>query len=358
MSHTFLRKLAAAGSLLCLALAGTSGLARPVTDHLNRVVDVPDTVVRVAVADIFPYASVTCVYLGGCDRLVAMHPTSMAAAQKGLLGELYPEVKNVNVSVMRGAEVNLEALMALKPDVVFVNAGNKRLIERLEAAGLPALAVSTSKWDYNVVQTYAHWIELLDQTFPAQKHSAKALEKARAIEKLVRERTADIPHDQKRRVLFLVQYDAKRIVTSGSRFFGEYWASAAGAVNVGHDLTLEKGSAVINFEQILAWNPDAVFVTNFTRSSPQDIVRSTWHDWSGVQAVKTGAIYKMPLGLYRSYPPSADSPLTLLWMAATLYPERFADIDLAKEVQSFYQDVYGIAIGPDKARALFPAAHK
>ncbi len=45
-------------------------------------------------------------------------------------------------------------------------------------------------------------------------------------------------------------------------------------------------------------------------------------------------------------------------MAATLYPERFADIDLAKEVQSFYQDVYGIAIGPDKARALFPAAHK
>ena len=66
----------------------------------------------------------------------------------------------------------------------------------------------------------------------------------------------------------------------------------------------------------------------------------------------------MPLGLYRSYTPSGDSPLTLLWMAATLYPERFADIDLAKEAQSFYQDVYGIAIGPDKARALFPAAHK
>ena len=70
----------------------------------------------------------------------------MAAAKSGLLKELYPEVTNVNTSVMKGAEVNLEALMGLKPDVVFVNAGNKRLIERLESAGLPALAHTASAY--------------------------------------------------------------------------------------------------------------------------------------------------------------------------------------------------------------------
>lgn len=116
----FARKLSALAASLVLALSVgvfDTAQARAVTDHLNRTVEVPDKIERFAVADIFPYASVACVYLGGCGKLVAMHPTSMAAAQTGLLGELYPEVKNVDTSVMQGAEVNLEALMALKPDV-------------------------------------------------------------------------------------------------------------------------------------------------------------------------------------------------------------------------------------------------
>lgn len=134
----FIRQNLLVAGVLALSLSlAQSALARPVTDHLNRTVDVPERIERVAVADIFPYASATCVYLGSCRKIVAMHPSSMAAAKSGLLKELYPEVTSVNTSVMKGAEVNLEALMGLKPDVVFVNAGNKRLIERLESAGLP-----------------------------------------------------------------------------------------------------------------------------------------------------------------------------------------------------------------------------
>lgn len=345
--------------ILAASLAGTNALeARPVTDHLNRTVEVPDQIERVAVADIFPFASATCVYLGSCKKIVAMHPTSMSAAKNGLLSELYPEVININTSVMQGSEVNLEALMSLKPDVVFVNAGNKRLIERLEAAGLPALAVSTGKWDYNVLKTYENWIALLDQTFPGEGNASEALQKAHEVESFVLSRTRDLERKDRRRVLFLVQYDTKRIVTSGSRFFGQYWATAAGAVNVGEDVTLEKGNALIDFERILAWNPDAVFLTNFTKAQPGDLLKSKYHDWSGVKAVKTGAVYKMPLGLYRSYTPSADSPMTLLWLAITLYPERFGDVDLPSEVKRFYHDVYGIEISFEKARQLFPTVHK
>ena len=212
----FIRQNLLVAGVLALSLSlAQSALARPVTDHLNRTVDVPERIERVAVADIFPYASATCVYLGSCRKIVAMHPSSMAAAKSGLLKELYPEVTSVNTSVMKGAEVNLEALMGLKPDVVFVNAGNKRLIERLESAGLPALAVSTGKWDYDVMKTYENWIALLDKTFPGEGNAAAALQKAHSIEKLVAERTADIAPDKRRKVLFLVHYDGKRIVTSG-----------------------------------------------------------------------------------------------------------------------------------------------
>ena len=128
------QNLISACLLILSASLTTPVYARSVTDHLNRTVEVPDHIERVAVADIFPYASAACVYLGSCRKIVAMHPSSMNAARSGLLHELYPEVADINTSVMQGAEVNLEALMGLGPDVVFVNAGNKRLIERLRAA--------------------------------------------------------------------------------------------------------------------------------------------------------------------------------------------------------------------------------
>lgn len=180
------QNLISACLLILSASLTTPVYARSVTDHLNRTVEVPDHIERVAVADIFPYASAACVYLGSCRKIVAMHPSSMNAARSGLLHELYPEVADINTSVMQGAEVNLEALMGLGPDVVFVNAGNKRLIERLEAAGLPALAVSTGKWDYDVLKTYENWISLLDKTFPGEGNAATALKYAQRIENLSR----------------------------------------------------------------------------------------------------------------------------------------------------------------------------
>ena len=347
------QNLISACLLILSASLTTPVYARSVTDHLNRTVEVPDHIERVAVADIFPYASAACVYLGSCRKIVAMHPSSMIAARSGLLHELYPEVADINTSVMQGAEVNLEALMGLGPDVVFVNAGNKRLIERLEAAGLPALAVSTGKWDYDVLKTYENWISLLDKTFPGEGNAATALKYAQRIEKLVSERTSDLAPEKRRKVLFLVQYDSKRIVTSGSRFFGQFWCDAAAAINAAESISAENANAVINIEQVYAWNPDVVFLTNFTQAQPADLWENRLHDWSSVKAVQNKAVYKMPLGLYRSYTPSADSPLTLLWMAKTLYPDRFSDIDMTQETLTYYKELFGVDLDENAARSLF-----
>ena len=347
------QNLISACLLILSASLTTPVYARSVTDHLNRTVEVPDHIERVAVADIFPYASAACVYLGSCRKIVAMHPSSMNAARSGLLHELYPEVADINTSVMQGAEVNLEALMGLGPDVVFVNAGNKRLIERLEAAGLPALAVSTGKWDYDVLKTYENWISLLDKTFPGEGNAATALKYAQRIEKLVSERTSDLAPEKRRKVLFLVQYDSKRIVTSGSRFFGQFWCDAAAAINAAESISAENANAVINIEQVYVWNPDVVFLTNFTQAQPADLWENRLHDWSSVKAVQNKAVYKMPLGLYRSYTPSADSPLTLLWMAKTLYPDRFSDIDMTQETLTYYKELFGVDLDENAARSLF-----
>ena len=77
------------------------------------------------------------------------------------------------------------------------------------------------------------------------------------------------------------------------------------------------------------------------------------YDWSEVDAVKNGKVYKMPLGMYRSYTCGVDTPVTLLWMAKTVYPELFADIDITAETRAYYREVFGIELTDDQANGIF-----
>ena len=112
------------------------------------------------------------------------------------------------------------------------------------------------------------------------------------------------------RALILFNYGEGNIKTSGSNFYGQYWLESTGAVNVASELS---GMADINMEQIYAWDPDIIYITNFSRHMPEDLYENAipGHDWSTVRAVRERKVYKFPLGMYRWYPPASDTPLVL-----------------------------------------------
>jgi len=61
----------------------------------------------------------------------------------------------------------------------------------------------------------------------------------------------------------------------------------------------------------------------------------------------------MPLGMYRSYTCGVDTPVTLLWMAKTVYPDLFEDIDVIAETQAYYQKVFDISLTEAQAKQIF-----
>ena len=237
--------------------------------------------------------------------------------------------------------------MALRPDLVLVNAPDKRTRDAVRNAGIPAFGISPSKWHYDIIETHAQWMKSLSEIWPEHKGKGDLIDsRSKAIAKMVADRTKDLRPEERSKVLFLFRYDARQIVTSGRNFFGQYWCDAVGARNVAESVTADNANAIVSMEQIYAWNPDVVFITNFTAATPADLFdnKMAGHDWSDVKAVKDKRVYKLPLGIYRSYTPSADTPLTLLWMAKQVYPSRFADIDLTKEVKAWYKDVFGVTL--------------
>lgn len=325
-----------------------------VVDHLGYEIEVPKNIERIVIGKIYPLASVVSVFFDSAERIVGMPMQCMTAAKNSLLSELYPEILNAETDYINGADINIESLLFLEPDVVLYNAADVKQGELLRNAGIPAVAISVNKWNYDAVETLENWIDLLSQLFPENEKSELVKNYSERVLELINKKTSELNEAEKKRIFFLYQYTENMIATSGNHFFGQWWADAVNAVNVGREI--EKDNSVeVNMEQIYKWNPECILITNFTTAQPESLYNNTvgGNDWSEIDAVKRKEVYKMPLGMYRSYTCGVDTPVTLLWVAKTVYPELFSDIDITEETKKYYKDVFGIELSDKQAEMIF-----
>ena len=325
-----------------------------VKDHAGNDVEVPNTVERIAVCDIYPLPSILAVFFDSAEKIVGMAPQSMAAAKNSLLGQVYPEILKANTEFTDGTNVNIEELLKLDTDVVFYNAGNKELGEQLKNAGLCAVAISAGKWKYDAIATLNGWIDTFDQIIPQNDKKEKVEAYAKDVYDEVTKRVSTLKDEEKENVFFLFQYTDTNMLTNGNPSFGSWWSEAIGAKNVVTDTT-EKNSLKTDMEQVYAWDPSVIFITNFTQAKADDIYNNTigTYDWSPVNAVKNKRVYKMPLGMYRSYTAGVDAPIALWWLAKACYPTLFEDIDITEKTVGYYQDVFGITLTAEQANSIF-----
>lgn len=339
------------------AESAESAGTRTVVDDTGVEVEIPEKLDRIVISSILPLPSVYCFFRGSSEGLVGIHPSSMAAAENSYLTTVYPEITELDTSFVENGEINIEQLMKLEPDVVFYSATNTDEREMYDNAGIKAIGFSTTLSDYNCIETFANWVDLLGQIFGDSDRAQEVIEYGRSVEAQVLEKTATLSDEEKPKVLVLFNYGDGTITTSGSNFFGEYWIEAAGGINVAAELN---GQPEINMEQIYAWNPDMIFITNFSSVLPEDLYNNTIEgdDWSNVKAVQDGQVYKFPLGMYRWFPPSSDTPLALMWLAKTIQPELFADIDIDQEIKDYYVKYYNVELTDDDLQVIYNPARE
>ena len=332
-----------------------------VVDHGGNEVVVPNKIERIVVSDIFPIPAVLSVFFNSADKIVGIAPTSASAAKNSLLSQIYPEILNAKSGFMNGNTINVEELMKLNPDVVFYSENNNEQKEVLQNAGFCAIGISANGWHYDCIETLNQWLKTLTEVFKYDDNigilndrSEKAQKKSNDIYAMIKERIANLKPEEKKRVFFLFQYNDSTMLTSGKNFFGQWWSDAVGCINVAEELEKDN-SVATNLEQVYAWNPDMIFITNFNTALPKDLYENTvgTYDWSEVKAVKEKEVYKLPLGMYRTYTPGIDTPITLLWFAKTAYPDLFTDVDLLKETREYYKDIFGVDLTDEQIKSIF-----
>ncbi|WP_336634649.1 ABC transporter substrate-binding protein [Lysinibacillus fusiformis] len=323
-----------------------------VTDQLGREVTVPGSIDRVVTGGILPYFSTWYVATNSTKEIVGMHPNSYNAAKNSILAKISPDVLKADTSFVQNGEVNVEELMKINPQLYVEIATDEKSIDKISEAGIPVVAVKAiDAAAAEPLATFNSWLTLTSQITGTTERADRFLDEGKKVQAQLDEQLKDVEKQDKPRAMILFMHNDKSITVGGKNFFGNQWLNATGAIDVAeNDVT---GKKEVNMEQIYAWNPDIIYITNFTETQPDDLLQNkvTGQDWSQIKAVQDGKVYKIPLGIYRWFPPSGDAPLMLKWMAQKNHPTLF-DYKIEDEIKTYYKDFYEFEISDSEIQSI------
>ena len=348
LKTVLLSALLAAGSLLC----ASAHADRTVTDQLGRRVTLPDRVERVVVLQ--HQTLNLLVQLNAADDIVGV----LSSWKKQLGPQFARFMPQISSLPMPGdlTQANIESLLALHPQVVFVaNYAPPAMIAQIQNAGLPVVAVSLradaagekNKMNpamANEEQAYneglKQGIRLIGDVVNRQKEAQQLIDYTFRARASANAPVADIPEKEKVRV-YMANPDLN---TYGSGKYTGLMMTHAGALNVA--AATVKGARQVSLEQVLAWNPQVIFVQD---RYPQ-VVKQIVDDpaWQSIDAVKHHRVWLMPeYAKAWGYPMPEALAVGELWMAKTLYPDRYKDVDVDAKAQAFYQRFYRVNWQPN-----------
>ncbi len=325
---------------------------RVIIDQNDREVELPAEINRVVTGRILPFPAVYFLARGSVEGLVGVHPSSKNAAEHSMLSVLAPGIMEAQTGFVEGGVLNLEELLRLRPDVYFYRGEQVDEEEIILGSGIPAIAVRTlTLADGNSLETLNSWLELLGTIFDVEERAEEIIRYGNEALGMITSRLWVVPEEDRPRALMLFRHGENEMKVSGSGFFGQWWLEATGAINVAEEL---KRIPSVDMEQIYKWNPEIIYISNFTTTMPEDLFNNTidGQDWSQVDAVINGRVYKIPMGIYRWFPPSADTPLMLKWLAQKHHPEVFGDYCMEEEIREFYARFYGYNLSDEQIQMI------
>ena len=248
--------------------------ALTVTDMAGQEVTLPQTVTRVVALS--PSDCEILYALGAGDKIVA----------RGEYCDWPAEVQQVE-SVGTGNETNLEQIIALEPQIVFMNAMAQTVeqVQRLNSAGI-AVVVSNAADIAGVYQS----IELIGTCMGLQAEAAVVAADMKAG---FEEAAALVPDDAKEtRVYFEVSPLEYGLWTAGSDTFMSEIADMLQLTNVFSDLS---GWAAISQEQVIERNPDYIIsITMYFGEGPTPEEEIASRDgWNAIAAVQSGNVFTL-----------------------------------------------------------------
>lgn len=270
------------------------------------------------------------------SKLVGVNPNSFKEANQKLLDLIFPNWKKVNTTFLTGNEPNIEEVLKMKPDIIFVyGQGHKKALGKIN---IPVVEFSSKQedesWLIDIDRLFREIFDLKTDGFIAKEWQT-ANNKVEDILKQSRELS-----NQKALIIGVNTGDDISIRGPGS--FGHVVLKKSGLVDVSEELNAMVVG--VTMEQVYTWNPEIIYLFKGIAAEKYLSNSIKNQDWSKVKAFETGKIYDVPKGLMHWGSPNPDSPLMLQWLLTKNFPGQFSKEDFEMVMKEYYRNNYGIEL--------------
>lgn len=310
-----------------------------VTDALGREVQLPAPPQRIVIGGRANFMLTDALYLfpDAPQRVLALtKATQQATAFAQLLDAGAPD------KVRFVSDSPAEEIAAAQPDLVLLKSYMRESVgTTLEQLGIPVLYL-----DLETPEQYKRDLAVLGQALGNPERATELWAYYQGILDRVAQSLSGLSEAQRPRVL-LLQYtssgDGVAFKVPPASWIQTTLVTLAGGQPVWREAAQGGGWAVVNPEQIAAWNPDQIYVIHYTGSA-SEVVAQLRDDpqWKELSAVQMGQLYPFAGDFFSWDQPDTRWGLGLLWLAQHIQPERFADVDMQAEVYRFYTELYGL----------------
>ena len=325
--------------------SSSAAVTKTVVDAYGRSVEVPKDAKTAATVG---SGARFVVYAGAQDKLIAvteMETTPAmnrpyAIAYKDLFADL-PSTSNGNH--LLETNVNEEQLMHLNPDVIISSRSAEECDALQKDTGIPVIGITYQNQLFtdNVYNS----ITCVGEALGTEDHANEVVSKLKEWDADLKARTADIADADKPSVYVgAVNY-------KGAKSFTGTYANYAPLVELNAknvaDETGQKAAVDVDLEQIGNWNPDYMFLN----AGNMDLMKADYANnqafFDGLKAFQQGNLYTQPFFNFNGT--NIDTGICdTYFIGATIYPDKFADVDLKAK----YSEIYTTLLGVDFYRAM------
>lgn len=344
MTHKFFGR-----GMLCISLAllftacsqmpaGQSDNALSIVDSLGRAVNLPAVPERIIIAGKANFMINDAVYLfpQAPERVLGLTQARQTETQfVSLLDKDYADKARYTITS------NAEEIASAQPDLVLLKVVMKdSLGQELEQLNIPVIYLNLE-----TPEQYKTDIAILGEIFDDPARATKIWQSYQTLLDTLQQGLQGVPENDSPDVL-LMQYSSsggeEAFQVPPVTWIQTQMVELAGGKPVWGEAS-EGNWAVINFEQIAAWNPDQIYVLSYFEN-PDGVVDNLKADskWQELSAVKNDLIFGFPKDFYSWDQPDARWFLGLTWLAQHVHPELFGDVDISQAFYSFYTDLYNL----------------
>jgi len=302
---------------------------RTITDQAGRRVTVPAEVNRIVTT--WRPGTLLVMAAGAQSKIVA---TDQPSKNSEFVTAVFPEILDLPaVGSKKG--LNVESIVAAEPDVVFIWAGSdtEPYIEQLTTQGIATVVLIPES-----LEQMKGAVALIGEIAGTAEKAQQMIDYYDDTLAMLAEKVGSIPEEERVKVYMIGS--SGTFSTVPGDMYQNFIIEAAGGVNVAAEIK-GGGFAEVSAEQVVAWNPDVIVAVQYCGEGcdPESVKANP--QLQTVKAVQNDRVYMFPSEMDPWDYPEPRSILGMLWLAHILYPERMADVDLIKEVDTFHEAFFG-----------------